>query len=166
MKKIITIFFFLAHLFLINCASLNKKSVENADNLIIRYVNLKVIYNYIINRDVEAKNILKSKKIIIQELRELEDKLLISKENIKELLHLVKTKRDDIKKIEDEIISKKTEIYRKINMAVKKTARKLGIDYILNISNEVIYAKKKFDVTEDVLRELLRFDKRISPVSR
>ena len=166
MNKKIPIFFFLAHVFLINCASLNKKSVENADNLIIRYVNLKVIYNYIVNRDVEAKNVLESKKKLIQELRELEDKLLLSKENIKELLHSVKTKRENIKKLEDKIISKKTEIYRKINMAVKKTAQKLGVDYIFNISNEVIYAKKKFDVTEDVLRELLRFDKRISPVSR
>ncbi len=42
----------------------------------------------------------------------------------------------------------------------------MNVDFICNVGDDLLYAKKEFDVTEDVLREIMRLDERNSPEAR
>jgi Skp family chaperone for outer membrane proteins len=57
-------------------------------------------------------------------------------------------------------------ILRRINQAVTEIASDTGIDFVLNIGDEVIYARGKYDITEDVIREMLKTEKRSDPSVR
>ncbi|MFC1670786.1 OmpH family outer membrane protein, partial [Spirochaetota bacterium] len=60
----------------------------------------------------------------------------------------------------------KTTLLNKINTAVKRVAKKIEADFILNLGDGVVFARKKYDLTEEIIREILKLERRKSPVSR
>jgi len=60
----------------------------------------------------------------------------------------------------------KAKILSQIDRAVKNVAKTIKADFIYNLGDELIYAKKEYDVTEDIIREIVRLEERRSPEAR
>lgn len=153
----------------IGCKSFNyfgNKGKVPIENQVIRYVNLNALYSTLQANSQEFKNNNIKRKSLINSISELENTLLSGTSDSIKLLDTLKKKRNQLQKIEKKNIKLKAKYLNKINVSIKKIAKKLEVDFILNIGDEVVYAKRKYDVTEDVLREIYRLEKRSAPVSR
>lgn len=132
------------------CSSIKDKKYENKGYQ-IRYVNLQTIFEFTAAYDPEAMKT----KIAMEKLY----KKMKSSDKIKD----TKTK---LKRLQREENYQKTKLYKLINNAVKIVADRHGLDFILNSGDELIYGKKKYDITEEVIREIVKLKKRNAPVSR
>jgi Skp family chaperone for outer membrane proteins len=157
-------------LIFISCSSMQKiKENSNISNTYkIRYLNLNLIIEYMVNNDPDAKNIKKKKEDILQKIDSLAD-MQASKINVNEKKDIIEKQNQyrlelaDIRKEEENYKSK---ILNNINKALENVAKKSDIDFIFNIGEGTVYAKKEFDITEEVLREIIKQKDKSSPVTR
>ena len=155
----------LAMTLMMSCSSL-KKGKKGAENIVIRYINMRSLYSYILKKDEKAE-LLRKKYERLEEQIENDKLLLLQDGNDTESIYKrLNSNREKIKSVADEEELHKGKLLNRINSAVKKVAQSAGIDFILNIGDEVVYGKKKFDITEDVLKELELLEMRSNPVSR
>ena len=129
-------------------------------------MNLEAVVNFAKNSDKEVVNKLNKKEKLLNTITNIEALLLKIHTNKKKLqLELTKSKKqlDEIEKFE---VKTKKELLNKINITVQKIAKQINADFILNIGDEVIYAKKKYDITEDIIKEYIKQEKKTAPVSR
>ena len=154
----------LSILFLFSCTSLKKST--KTEETIIRYVNLEAVVNYTKNSDKEVVNKLNKKKKLINTITNIEVLLLKTHKNKKKLQLELKKSKKQLDKIAKSEVKTKKELLNKINISVQKIAKQINADFILNIGDEVIYAKKKYDITEEIIKEYIKQEKKTAPVSR
>jgi len=163
-KKSVTIL--LAAIIFCSCSSVNKDKKGDGAAIVIRYINLRTVYAFLLNKDEKAKQ-MDEKRSKLETALEDDKNLLLKEEGDKETLYQrIKSNRQKLQELAVDEENHKAKLLNKIQAAVKNIAESSGADFIFNIGDEVIYAKKKYDVTEDVLSELERLESRSDPVSR
>jgi Skp family chaperone for outer membrane proteins len=134
--------------------------------VVIRYVNLPAVYETLKKKSDTARRIMADKEAVRKELDLAQEEILLSSGEKKAAVERMKALRLRYNAILEEEESFRAAILRRINQAVTEIASDTGIDFVLNIGDEVIYARGKYDITEDVIREILKAEKRSDPSVR
>jgi Skp family chaperone for outer membrane proteins len=155
-------------LFSISCATPNRQKLPaDAEVQSIRYINIQAVFEFLSGRDNTALKLKIDKEEAIKNFQLIEEKLLSdsspSKQKISSEYNEAKKKLAGLEKDEAGL---KIKFLKQINTAVKILAKDMNADFILNLGDEVIFAKKKYDITEDVLREIIKLEKRSDPSVR
>jgi Skp family chaperone for outer membrane proteins len=152
----------------ISCASPNKQKLpSDADVQSIRYINIQAVFEFLSGRDSSALKLKIDKEEAIKNLQSFEEKLLSDSSPSKQkLASEYKDAKKKLANLEKDESNLKIKFLKQINTAVKILAKDMNADFILNLGDEVIFAKKKYDITEDVLREIIKLEKRSDPSAR
>jgi len=148
------------------CTGYRDRKAPAEGQCVIRYVNLKYLYDYMINNNKDALEIAQKKETAISTLKQMETQMKDPSAGTAELaLNYSRQKQlySLLEKQEDEF---KRKMSQRIHRSLLDVAEQTGADFVLNIGDEVIYGKKKYDITEDVIREIISLGKRSEPVSR
>jgi Skp family chaperone for outer membrane proteins len=149
-----------------SCSYFTKKEPTNGREIVVRYMNLKATYAFVLNRNRDAVEVKKQIDGKIARMKELERELDNPATDHVALLEEYRKLRGELDALRSKSRSFKAKFLNQINRAVKNIAVKIKADLILNIGEELIYGKKEFDVTEDIMREILRLDERQLPEAR
>jgi len=133
---------------------------------VIRYMNLKAVYNFVLNKDRDALDVKKKLDVKIARMKESERDLDDPASDHVALLDEYRKISTEIQDLKGRSKYYKGRILNRIDRALKNLAKSMNVDFIYNIGDELLYSKKEFDVTEDVLREILRLDERKTPEAR
>jgi Skp family chaperone for outer membrane proteins len=148
-----------------SCSYFKKK-----DNIglppVIRYMNLKAVYNFILNKNRDALDVKKKLDSKITRMKEVERELEEPATDHVALLDEYRQLAVELSGLKGRSKYYKAKILNQIERAVKNVAKSVKADFIYNIGDELIYAKKEYDVTEDIIREIARLDERKSPEAR
>ena len=133
-----------------------------------RYINLKIIFDYLITNDNEAKDTKRQREEILQKIDNISGQIDVqSDERVKkELLEKQRQYKTELVKIKNDEEIYKQKIYTNIDRALEQIAKKADIDFIFNIGEGAVYAKKEYDITEELLREIMKRNERSAPASR
>jgi len=165
MRRYLAVIMLCCVAFILSCSLVRGRSGAG-EPPVIRFVNLKYIYDFFINKNKDARDIAKKKEDVIAELKTMETQLNDPKKSSPDLALNYQRKKQlygVLGKEEDEY---KKKISQRIHLAMTGIAEETGVDFILNIGDEVIFGKKKYDITEDVIREVMDIGKRSEPVAR
>lgn len=133
----------------------------------IRYLNLRTLFDYLAGDDAEVKSLRGRREELRRIIDDLEGRLRPGGGIPEAVL------RSDIRKYEGEL--KETaraeerlrgKYYDSINRAVTSVARRIHVDYVFNIGDDLVYSRRENDITELVLQELSGMKKRSAPQSR
>lgn len=134
----------------------------------ISYVYLPALMEYLSKGDSAAKELKTQKALLNASIENIKTKLERGDTGIPEAVL-----RADLKKYENEMKSLyaqeekiKAGYYRTIDSAIGVVARRLGVDFVFNRGEELLYAEKEHDITEKVIHELSSRKNRTSPHSR
>jgi len=163
-RAVITLIIIALSLF--SCSSLKKPGKSMAEPVVIRYMNLKAVYSSIRDRSSEAAELDSQRKKLLEMKTVSEEKLHLNPGDRSDSLKKLNKIRSDLESLAVRERRFKEKTLKRINRAVKIVARDYNIDFVLNFGDEAIYSKKKYDITEDVIREIMRLEKRGAPVSR
>jgi Skp family chaperone for outer membrane proteins len=166
LKNIFLILLIATTILLATCSGKGTGIRKEQKKTVIRYVNLNSLYTVLSEREPEYRVISTKRRQLLEQIENLQEKILSGQGSSETDLNHLRQKRKDLEKIDADIRSIKSRIYSKINSALKKISRNGNIDFILNLGNGLVYAGKKYDITEDVMREIIRQRKRSAPVSR
>jgi Skp family chaperone for outer membrane proteins len=144
------------------------RSREEEHAVRIRYVYIPALLEYLAKGDPIAKE-LETRKIALRaSMDAIKEKLEQGGGGIPEAVL-----RGDLKKYENELKALsaqeeklKYDYYRTIDSAVATVARRLEIDCVFNRGEELLYAKKEYDITDKVIHELSSRKNRTAPHSR
>ncbi|MDR3238020.1 MAG: OmpH family outer membrane protein [Spirochaetia bacterium] len=142
------------------------KGTEGGPAPVIRYVNIQALYELLKNSSDRGPAITEEKETIYARIETLQREILISsgdKDAIFEELTALRRKYDSLTAEEEAV---KSDILKKINRALSSVAKNESIDFIFHMGDELLYAQGKFDITEDVLREIQKLEKRSAPAIR
>lgn len=148
-----------------SCSYFSKKDAPPPPP-VIRYMNLKAVYDFLLNRSRDALEVKKKSDAMSVRMREIERERREpnrDREALEEEYFRVKGEYDALKKA---MKSHKVKLLSRIDRAVRNVAKKMKIDFIHNIGDELLYARKEFDVSEEIIRELVRIEDRSAPESR
>lgn len=148
-----------------SCSYLKKKDVPGPPP-VIRYMNLKSTYDFVLNRNRDALGVKKKLDEKMARLKEIERNLDQPATDHVALLDEYRGLAAELAALKGKSKYYKGQILGLIDRAVKNVAARLNVDFIYNIGDELMYAKKEYDVTEDVIREVVRLDERKAPESR
>lgn len=151
---------------LMTSCSLFKKKDPAGAQLTIRYMNLKAAYDFALNRNRDALDVRRKIDARMSRMRELEGLLENPKTDHVALLDEYRTVSGDLNSLKTKSRKYKVKLLSQVNRAVKNVSNRIKADFIFNIGDELIYAKKEYDVTEDILRELVRVEERGAPEAR
>jgi len=121
-----------------------------------------------VSTDAEARQVRKQRKDILSALDSIERSLLTEPDMQKRKSLAVK--RGDYGE-QMRALRVREEYYKRkfllnMNRAIDEVAVRMRIDYVFNIGEGLVYSRKDFDVTEQVLQELRKVKKRNEPQSR
>jgi Skp family chaperone for outer membrane proteins len=150
----------------LSCSYFSKKEPNDGRGVVIRYINLKAVYAFVLNRNKDAMEVKKQADKKIVRLRELDRALDEPGTDHVALLDEYRKVKAEIDSLKSTGKGHKTKILNQINRAVKNVASQVKADLILNIGDELIYAKMEYDVTYEIMREILRLDERRMPEAR
>lgn len=162
--------YFLLLCFIISCSSFGiRQDTEKvkAQNK-FRYVNLNIIFDYLSSNDYDGKSIKKRREDILQKINILTEQLsnLKDEKNKNDLLEKQNQYKAELAKLKSDEDHYKNTILNRIDRALDNIAKRSDIDFVFNIGEGAVYAKKEYDITEEVLREVLKLKERSSPISR
>ncbi len=167
MKKISIIFIIL---FFFSCAAIRERKENSAVNAAskFRYVNLNLIIEYMISNDPDARNLKKHKEDILQKLSAVTEKLanITNELNRNELLEKQNQYKQDLSNIKRDEENFKSKVLNIIDRALENIAKRSDVDFVFDIGEGTVYAKKEYDLTEEVMREILKQKEKSAPVSR
>jgi hypothetical protein len=147
------------------CATEERVSERNVR---MRYINLSIVFDYMVSTDPEARQVRKQRKEVSAALNDIEIVLLTEPEMQKR--KSLSEKRRDYAQQMQSLLGREEYYKRKflqdMNRAIDDVAVRLRIDYVFNIGEGLVYSRKEFDVTEQVLQELRKVKKRNAPQSR
>lgn len=134
----------------------------------IRYVNIDIVFDYLLKNNNKALDIKKRKELTLSDI-ERNDSLLSLAADTNEKDELLKSRKQYYADL-DEII-KDEEHYKniflnQIDNALKVIAKKSDVDFVLNIGEGVVYSRKEYDITEELLREVIKQKQKSAPVTR
>jgi len=157
MKNIVFVFIFIGGVisYSVSCAPEFKKDTDTRANTKIRYVNLKKISDFLDNRSPEYSRIYLEIK---RHQSEIERTQRFS-ENYEKL-------NAELESLEKELNDYKRQNYQLIQGILEQISNRHQIDFILQYSEHVIYAKQKFDITDEVIREIIKLEQRQSIINR
>ncbi len=152
-------------IFSISCSTPNRQKLpSDAEIQSIRYINIQAVFEFLSGRDTAALKLKIDKEEAIKNLQSYEEKLLSDSSSSKQkLASEYKAAKKKLAEFEKEESNLKIKFLKQINTAVKILAKDMNADFILNLGDEVVFAKKKYDITEDVLREIIKLEKRSDP---
>ena len=150
---------------LISCSYLKKKD-EVGPPPVIRYMNLKAVYSYVLNRNRDALDVKKKLDLKMERMREIERDLDAPPGDHVTLLDEYRQLAADLAALRGRGKYYKGIILTQIDRAVRNVSRNMEIDFVINIGDELIYAKKEYDITEEVILEITRLDARRAPEAR
>jgi hypothetical protein len=140
----------------------------NERNIRVRYVNIAIIYEYIVNNDPDALTARRQKEIIIKSIADLEKNLLQGQIEIPRdvIKSDIERNRENLQKINIMENRVKSKYLNEINNSITVLANRMGVDYVFNIGDELVFSKKEYDITDDVIKEIMKLRKRNAPPSR
>jgi Skp family chaperone for outer membrane proteins len=150
---------------ILSSCSYFKRKDEAGPPPVIRYLNLKATYDFVLNRNRDALDVRKKLDEKMARLKEIESDLDQPATDHVALLDEYRGLAAELAALKGKSKYYKGQILNQIDRAVKNVAKKLKVDFIYNIGDELIYAKKEYDVTEDIIREIIRLDERKAPES-
>lgn len=124
----------------------------------IRVFSLNAVFNYVSSRDREYSELIQKKTVIEKKLKELQDKGAPSSE--------ILVYREGLETIASAEEKHKGRIYSLIKTAVREYSSRNSIDFVFNIADGGIYADRKYDITEEIVLEVKRIEKRSDPAAR
>lgn len=133
---------------------------------VIRCMNLKAVYNFVLNKNRDALDVKKKLDVKIERLKEIERELDNPATDHVALLDEYRAVSTEIRDLKGRSRYYKGKILTQIDRALKNLAKSMNVDFIYNVGDDLLFSKKEFDVTEDVLREIMRLDERKSPEAR
>jgi Skp family chaperone for outer membrane proteins len=148
----------------VSCSNFKKK--EEPAPPVIRYMNLKAVYNFSLNRNRDALDVKKKLDEKLARMKEVQGDLNEPATDHVALLEEYRTLDAELSALKGRTRYYKTKLLGQIDRAVKNVAKSLKADFIYNIGDELIYAKKEYDVTEEIMREIIRLEERSAPESR
>ena len=146
--------------------SLFKKKEIGGGQMTVRYLNLKAAYDFALGRNRDALDVRKQIDVRLSRMRELERLLDEPATDHVALLDEYRRVAGELNALKARSKSYKARLLSRINRAVKNVSNRIKADYIFNIGDELIYAKKEYDITEEILRELVRIEERSAPEAR
>jgi Skp family chaperone for outer membrane proteins len=134
----------------------------------IRYVNLGIVFEFMINQNYEARNLKNQKNELLTRIKNTEGEILREGDGVKGVTLKKNLKRFKIElgKIREKEHYYKGKFLNDINNAISILAKDMQIDFVLNMGDALIFSQKEYDITEDVIREIIKLKKRRDPVSR
>lgn len=163
--------FIMSAVFLLSCTppvlSPGVRENTGSSRMNIRYVNLNILFDYMINSDPDAREISESRKSILKLIEDTRNLISDADETSKkELIIKLEKARSDLDKLKTREESQKERMLIAIDRTLEKIADTMNIDFIFNMGEGAVYAKKEYDITEEALRELINLQKRNAPVAR
>ena len=152
-KNIVFVIIFIGIFYSISCTSEQKKNTEIRNN--IRYVNIKSICDFLDQRSPEYSR-------IYLEIKRYQNELLQVPESSEVYTHL----NTKLESLEKEMDNYKRKNYKLIENILEQISDKLELDFILQYSEHIVYARKKFDITDEVIREIVKLEQRQSIMNR
>ncbi len=138
---------------LLCCSSLKKEQ----DTIAIRYVQLPLLYNYMIQTSPDVSQLQQHYKEIQSKLGTMSEVVdSDERKNCMEKLNSINKEMEKQKKI----------FLADIQQAVAIIAKRKGYTIILGGGDTVVYAKDGYDITNEVLKELVATRLQKSPVTR
>ena len=125
------------------------------DGMAIRYVQLPVLYNYMIQTSPDALSLQKR----YNELKAQLDALTADDNQRKELAAMLQS-------IADQMDKQKKVFLTDIQHAIASVAKRNGYHIVLGGGDTVVYAQDRYDITGDVLKELAALRLQKSPSVR
>ena len=156
----------LAAAFALSCSSLGKDKKTDASLPVIRYINLRAVYGFMLNRDEKARQMNEKRDKLAAEIEENKSLILKDGADREALYRKLNEGRSRLQDLAEQEEAYKGKLLGRIQTAVRNVAESSGADFVFNLGDEVVYGKKKYDITEDVLREIERLESRSDPVSR
>ena len=134
----------------------------------IRYVNVGIVFEFMINRNPEAKNLKRRMNELFVKIKDAEEKLRGESDGersigVKKNLDVFRSELRKIKEKEDYF---KRKFLNRIDKAISILSKDMHLDFVLNMGDALIFSQKEYDITEDVIREIIKLEKRGDPVSR
>ncbi len=151
---------------LFSSCSYFKKKDDIGPPPVIRYMNLKAVYTYALGKNRDALDVKKKLDRKLARMKEIERDLNEPSGDHVAALDEYRTLAADCAALKGRSRYYKGIILARIDRAVKNVAKNIKIDFIVNIGDELIYARKEYDVTEDVILEITRLDERRAPEAR
>ncbi len=146
---------------------INSDINKNKINLNIRYVNISSIFDYMINRDPDAAALKKRRDELLASIEDIRKELENTEgDEDKGLLGDLRGKQGALLKLKSDEDYYKSRILNEIDGAIEVIAKRDDIDFVFNMGEGAVYARKEYDITERILREIESRVKRNSPVSR
>jgi Skp family chaperone for outer membrane proteins len=154
-----------------SCTSTGEKKGNNTSGTAevkFRYINLNIIFEYISGNDFEAKDLKKRRDELLLKI----DGMSVQLDNLKdekiksELIEKQKQYKSELVKVKIDEELYKSKIYSRIDKALENIAKKSDFDFVFNIGEGAVYAKKEYDITEELLREIIKQKERSTPVVR
>jgi Skp family chaperone for outer membrane proteins len=158
-------------LFIFSCASIGEKKDNTAAGFAtnkLRYINLNIIFEYLSSNDTDARDLKKRREEILQKIDSISGQLESTKDekNKYDLIEKQKQYKLEFIKIKSDEELYKNKIYSRVDRALENIAKKSDIDFVFNIGEGAVYAKKEYDITEELLREIIKQKERSAPVMR
>ncbi len=156
--------------FVVAGCSYQKKMLENQGEEIpvVRYVQLEVLYEYLVSHDGGASTVRNRSKKLYGELKVLENQIIQQADPAKrkELFQDLEKIKNELSQLRDKEESYKKKFLRKIEDSAGHVAKKHGYHLVLNGGDTVLYSNKEYDITREVLREIVSRKIRSAPVNR
>jgi Skp family chaperone for outer membrane proteins len=155
MKRIAGIF--LLCLIIFSCGSVNR---NNSADYVIKYVNMNSVYEYVYNNSNEAQDIKRKLDSLNKKIGDIEN--METGGSRSELLYY----KGEVVKLKELEKKLKTDLYARIFVALKNTASKHNVDFILNSGDGVVYSRPVYDLTNEVIKEVKSLESRTSPAGK
>ncbi|HOS41938.1 MAG TPA: OmpH family outer membrane protein [Spirochaetota bacterium] len=148
------------------CSS-EPKRVEPRD-LRVRAVNLSLIFDFLAAKNADAKDLRERRAKLAADDAAISSQRADEGDPKKraELDARLKKNEGELKELGKREESVKARLYAEINRSVAIVAKRMDLDYILTVGDALVYSKKEHDITDEVIREIVRLHNRNAPVSR
>jgi len=131
------------------------QTVDRDDSLSIRYVQLPILYNYMIQTSPDAVVLQKH----YNDLKSQLDALPVNGNERKDIALKLQS-------IADQMDKQKKVFLTDIQQAIATVAKRKGYRIVLGGGDTVVYAKEGYDITSEVLKELAALRLQKSPSVR
>ncbi len=147
-----------------SCSMFRKKA--STEPPVIRTMNLEAVYGFVLNREGDAVQLKGKIQKLSEKVKELEQRLEAEEGNRTVIKKELNESRAQLAELARKSAALRAKILERINRAVKGVSSRIKGDIVINYGEDIIYVRKEYDITEDVIRELMRIEQWSEPVSR
>lgn len=168
MSRPLGVIFLFVLIFSVVLSACDATSKVRERELRVSYVSIRILFEFVVKRDADARSVQVQKDVLIKQREKLITDIQSETDNTKKdsLESQLKKLAIRIKDFQRKEDRQKTRIYKIIDNSLARVAKRMGLDYILNRGDAVVFSRNEYDVTEDVIQEIIKLQKRNAPVSR